>query len=57
MTIAVLVLSQSGVPIGRKLTMALPKAILYGLAKRTTSVDIHFVKIGQRSLDYVPQAF
>jgi cobalt-precorrin 5A hydrolase / precorrin-3B C17-methyltransferase len=46
MTIAVLVLSQSGVPIGRKLTMALPKAILYGLAKRTTSVDIHFDDFG-----------
>jgi cobalt-precorrin 5A hydrolase / precorrin-3B C17-methyltransferase len=40
--IAVLVLNQAGVETARRLMVALPGAVLYGSAKRTTGVDVSF---------------
>jgi cobalt-precorrin 5A hydrolase / precorrin-3B C17-methyltransferase len=40
--IAVVVLSQDSVATARQLMTALPEAVLYGLAKRTTGVDVSF---------------
>lgn len=46
MTVAIVVLGQHSVPLARQLTAALPEASLYGLAHRTTGVDIHFANFG-----------
>jgi cobalt-precorrin 5A hydrolase / precorrin-3B C17-methyltransferase len=40
--IAVLVLNQASVETARRLMVALPSAVLYGSAKRTTGVDVSF---------------
>jgi cobalt-precorrin 5A hydrolase / precorrin-3B C17-methyltransferase len=40
--IAVLVLNQASVEMARRLMVALPGAVLYGSAKRTTGVDVSF---------------
>ncbi len=47
MTIAVVVLSQGGVPLARKVMASLPDAILYGLKGRTTGVDISYIHFGE----------
>ncbi len=47
MTIAVVVLSQAGVPLARKVMTSLPDAILYGLKGRTTGVDISYTDFGE----------
>lgn len=44
---AVIVLNQNSVVVGRKIISVLPGAKLYGLASRTTDVDISFENFGE----------
>ena len=46
MAVAVVVLGQASVPVARQLMTGLPDATLYGLAGRTTDVDISFTDFG-----------
>jgi cobalt-precorrin 5A hydrolase / precorrin-3B C17-methyltransferase len=43
---AIFILSQQSVALGRKLAIAFPTAQLYGLAERTTDVDVQFTDFG-----------
>ena len=45
--VAVVVLSQNSVMLGRKITNTLPGAKLYGLVSRTNDVDISFTNFGE----------
>jgi cobalt-precorrin 5A hydrolase / precorrin-3B C17-methyltransferase len=45
-SVAVVILGQQSVPVARQLMTALPGAKLYGLAGRTTDVDVHFDRFG-----------
>jgi cobalt-precorrin 5A hydrolase/precorrin-3B C17-methyltransferase len=44
--VAIVVLGQHSVALARRLMAALPEATLYGLANRTTDVDVHFTHFG-----------
>ncbi|MDF5719306.1 MAG: precorrin-3B C(17)-methyltransferase [Rhizonema sp. PD37] len=45
-TLAIIVLGQNSVPLARRIMTALPNATLYGLAERTSDVDISFTNFG-----------
>ncbi|WP_016952307.1 precorrin-3B C(17)-methyltransferase [Anabaena sp. PCC 7108] len=44
---AVIILSQNSVAVGRQITSILPGAKLYGLANRTSDVDVSFTNFGE----------
>ena len=44
---AIIILGQNSVPLGRKIIAALPGSSLYGLADRTSDVDITFTNFGE----------
>ncbi|MGA7932363.1 MAG: precorrin-3B C(17)-methyltransferase [Kovacikia sp.] len=44
---AIVILGESSVAIARQIQIALPAAILYGLAERTQTVEIPYVKFGE----------
>jgi len=52
---AVIVLNQNSVVVGRKIISVLPGAKLYGLATRTTDVDISFENFGETLRDLFAQ--
>jgi cobalt-precorrin 5A hydrolase/precorrin-3B C17-methyltransferase len=45
--VAMVILGQHSVPLARRLLAAIPQAKLYGLANRTTDVDVHFTNFGE----------
>lgn len=49
--VAIVVLGQHSVVLARHLMAALPEATLYGLARRTTDVDVHFSHFGDTVRD------
>ena len=44
---AIVVLNQQGVSLARQIKAVLPSAVIYGLADRTTEVDISFTQFGE----------
>ncbi|WP_017317188.1 precorrin-3B C(17)-methyltransferase [Mastigocladopsis repens] len=46
MALAVVVLGQNSIPVAKKITSVLPGAQLYGLAGRTSDVDVTFTEFG-----------
>ena len=44
--VAIVILGQHSVPLARRIMTALPEAVLYGIANRTTDVDISFANFG-----------
>ena len=44
--VAIVILGQHSVPLARRIMTALPEAKLYGIANRTTDVDISFANLG-----------
>jgi cobalt-precorrin 5A hydrolase / precorrin-3B C17-methyltransferase len=44
--VAIVILGQQSLPLARRIKTALPEAVLYGTAKRTTDVDIPFANFG-----------
>jgi cobalt-precorrin 5A hydrolase/precorrin-3B C17-methyltransferase len=55
MQVAVIVLNQNSVAIGRQMVAALPDAKLYGLAKRVSDVDVAFDEFGAAVQDLFRQ--
>jgi cobalt-precorrin 5A hydrolase / precorrin-3B C17-methyltransferase len=44
--VAIVILGQHSIPLARRIMTTLPEAVLYGMATRTTDVDIPFVNFG-----------
>jgi cobalt-precorrin 5A hydrolase / precorrin-3B C17-methyltransferase len=44
--VAIVIVEQHSVPLARRIGTALPEAVLYGIAKRTTDVDIPCTNVG-----------
>src|ERR1700752_3837634 len=44
--VAIVILGQHSLPMARRIKTALPEAVLYGLANRTTDVDIPYASVG-----------
>ena len=44
--VAIVILGQHSVPLARRIKIALPEAVLYGMANRTTDVDIPMANFG-----------
>src|SRR4029453_1240980 len=44
--VAIVILGQHSIPLARRIMTALPEAVVYGLANRTTDVDIPFANFG-----------